>query len=518
MKHLSKIILLFVLLLGLTVPVCAQEAEDITSQVQVDGSKNLGQTGWLFDGNMVQSYRVNSSVQLTLTREEGVGSLYFIFDDAYEPYTVTDVETGTSVTCGENGFLHDFVDLEQAFGKIPTKVQITMGELKTRITEIRVFGPGEVPDYVQRWKLPPEKEVDLLLFSAHGDDEQLFFSGLLPEYAGQRGYEVLVAYLTDHHNNGNLRCHEMLDGLWAVGVTNYPVFGAFPDYYTKELDDAYEIYKNNGYDQQMLLGYVVEQLRRYQPMVAVGHDVEGEYGHGMHRLYSDLLQKAVEISMDPEQFPETAEQYGVWDVPKTYLHMYPENPIVMDWDQPLSNFDGKTAFEVTRDLGFPAHHSQYWDFSWYSSPYVRASDIPMYGPCDYGLFRTTVGEDVQKNDFFENTQTHAEAKAEQERLEAERLEQERQEAERLEAERLEQEQKEKERQEAERIAEEKRIAASESEAAAASLEAQQQEEARRGGQVQLLIADLAIIMALILVLVVVIARRKMKKADEEDEI
>jgi hypothetical protein len=83
---------------------------------------------------------------------------------------------------------------------------------------------------------------------------------------------------------------------------------------------------------------------------------------------------------------------------------------------------------------------------------TKASQIKKYSPCQFGLYRSTVGADVLKNDFLENITTYAQQeKLEQERLEQERLEQERLEQERLEQERLEQERLEQERLEQERL-------------------------------------------------------------------
>ena len=129
--------------------------------------------------------------------------------------------------------------------------------------------------------------------------------------------------------------------------------------------------------------------------------------------------------MDPEQFPESARQYGVWDIPKTYLHLYGENPIVMNWDIPLESFGGMTAYEVTRDLGFPCHVSQQIYYSDFFRGMERAADITVNSPCEFGLFRSTVGEDTGKKDFFENVTTHAEdAWLEAERLAREEAERE----------------------------------------------------------------------------------------------
>ena len=144
-----------------------------------------------------------------------------------------------------------------------------------------------------------------------------------------------------------------------------------------------------------------------------------------------------------------------------YLHLYEENAIVLNYDQPLDQFGGMTAFEVTQKLGYPCHESQQW--TWFTGwingkndPITLASQIKKYNPCKFGLYYSSVGEDVQKNDFLENIVTYAEQeRLEQERLEQERLEQERLEQERLEQERLEQERLEQERLEQERLEQER---------------------------------------------------------------
>ena len=125
-----------------------------------------------------------------------------------------------------------------------------------------------------------------------------------------------------------------------------------------------------------------------------------------------------------------------------------------------------TAFEVTQKLGYPCHESQQytWFTKWINwvnmsvggTPITKATQIVDNNPCKFGLYRSTVGEDVLKNDFLENIVTYAEQeRLEQERLEQERLEQERLEQERLEQERLEQERLEQERLEQERLEQER---------------------------------------------------------------
>ena len=384
-----------------------EQARDISDASLITEQEGFSNVSGLFDGNTVSTQVYNDHSWLTLVSDEGIGSLYLIFDVEYGGYSVTDNDIGETVWFGQNSFLHDFLDLEAAFGAAPSSVTVSFDSGAVRLNELYVFTPGQTPEFVQLWEAPTEGQADLVLFSAHGDDDQLFFAGLLPYYAGELGYQVQVVYLTNHRNLTTERCHEMLDGLWAVGVRSYPVFGPFGDYYSLSMEDAYSMFRNAGVSREKLEGFVVEQLRRFQPLVAVGHDVEGEYGHGQHRLYADLLRKAVAVSLDPEQYPESAERYGVWDVPKTYLHLYPENPVVLDWDRPLEHFDGMTAYQVTKNLGFPCHKSQYQDFVWYFTGAETAAEVSKFSPCQYGLYRSTVGWDREKNDLFENLTAHS---------------------------------------------------------------------------------------------------------------
>ena len=221
-------------------------------------------------------------------------------------------------------------------------------------TDIYAFAAGSLPDFVQKWEKPLER-ADILLNSSHSDDDQLFFAGLLPYYAS-RGCDIQVVYYTDHKNETRRR-HELLNGLWTVGIKYYPVISNFPDYYSKTIEGALKTIATEGYTENDALGFQVEMLRRFKPQVAVSHDFNGEYGHGMHKLNAAMMKRAVEISGDKSFFPETAEKYGVYTPKKLYVHLYGENKIVMDYDTPSEFFGGKTPFEMSK-LGFAEHKSQ----------------------------------------------------------------------------------------------------------------------------------------------------------------
>ena len=232
--------LLFIVLL-MRLFCCSAFAADISDGGRILADSGIDDTDALFDMNLLQSQAVPGGASLTLRAEEGISGLYFIFDLPYESVTLT--ENDQTITVDTGGILHFYLDVEKALGQLPKCLLLTFSSGEAQVNELRVFSPGALPDWVEQWNKIPQGEADLLLLSTHGDDEQLFFAGLLPWYAAQQGKRVQVVYFTDHRNITSIRVHEMLRGLWTVGVRDYPVFGAFPDYYTFDMEDAYSFYE-----------------------------------------------------------------------------------------------------------------------------------------------------------------------------------------------------------------------------------------------------------------------------------
>ncbi len=417
-KHLMLIALLLAVFLLLPQGVQAQEAQNITATTTISGS-GYGSFTFLQDSNIDSYLSSDGSCAITLENPEGIASIYLYFDLEYGTYTITDRDTGASITAGSYGILHDFVDLQAGFGKVPTAVTLHFDSGSVRLSEIYSFTEGETPDFVQKWTAPLEDGADIVLFSTHSDDDQLFFAGLVPLYAGEKGCRVQVVLMTDHREGAfatYARTHEVLNGLWATGLTAYPVFGDFLDYRLDDIQAMYQYYADRGVTREDIQGFVVEQLRRFKPLVAIGHDFGGEYGHGMHKIYAEMLASGITLAADPNSYPETAETYGTWQPQKTYLHLYAENQIVLDYDQPLAHFGGLTAFQVSQQLGYPCHHSQRW--TWFTQwingnngEITSVTQIQEYNPAYFGLYQTTVGPDVQKNDFLENIITYAQQDA-----------------------------------------------------------------------------------------------------------
>jgi LmbE family N-acetylglucosaminyl deacetylase len=362
-----------------------------------------GQSGGaLLDDNVYTYLYLKGDTTIIINQPEGISGLYIIWNKVPGKWTYT--LDGVSNNAGQNGYLHEYIKLNKA----TAEVKINSPSEGAQISDIYCFGEGSLPDWVQVWQ-PPCDKADLLLLPTHSDDEQLFFAGVLPYYAGELNLSVQVVYMTNHWDTVR-RPHEQLNGLWTVGVRSYPVVGPFPDDAASlgsKAETVETVFKRalSVYDEEAIKEFQVETIRRFRPLVIIGHDFAGEYRHGAHILNAYTLKEALELSGNAAYYPSSAQKYGVWDVPKTYIHLYEENQIVMNWDVPLNNFNGLTAFEVTK-LGYACHLSQQrtWFTSWLNQ--AKAADITAYSPCLYGLYRSTVGLDSGKADFFENIITY----------------------------------------------------------------------------------------------------------------
>ena len=256
-----------------------------------------------------------------------------------------------------------------------------------RISSLQLYEENEDISEAPVWE-EPEAPVDLLLIAAHPDDELIWFGGLLPYYAGERGMKVLVASATALTEGS--RQNELLAGLSVCRVRLYPEMGSFNDFQVKSIKAVEKRWGEGAAE-----AWCVSMIRRYRPRVVVTHDIRGESGHYQHQLLSNAVIRAVtELSADPSFDPESAEKYGTYVPQKLYIHRYRQNEIFMDWTQPLGHFGGESGASVAR-RAFDRHVSQY-------RTHYR---IYTNGPMDsryLGLYYSSVGEDRLKNDLFEN--------------------------------------------------------------------------------------------------------------------
>ena len=298
---------------------------------------------------------------------------------------------------GANNYLHELVKINNNVNSFKV-----VYEEKYEIADIYLYDDENLPKEIQNWQTLDT--ADLMLFSTHADDEHLFFAGLLPKYV-DAGKKVQVVYFTRHLNNV-LRYHELLDGLWAAGIKYYPLVSDFPDEYSTTKDGALLNFERVGYTIDDLIKFQVNAIRKYKPYVVVGHDENGEYSHGQHILNTFILKTAYSKANEIDYDPESAEQYGIWNIQKLYLHLYEQNKLCLNYDEPLTSFEGKTAFQVSQEA-FAYHISQ--QYTWFrewlygtNNNITSYTQIKTYNPCEFGLYYTNVGEDELKTDLFEH--------------------------------------------------------------------------------------------------------------------
>ena len=397
-----------------------------------------GNGAYMKDKSHSTSYTFNEGATITIRATDNTPftGIYIIWDSPTSEWTLH--TNNEDIICGQNGFLHEYISLDSP----TTDAIINIPKNNTRISDIRIFSEGLLPEDVQIWN-PPCERADILLVPAHADDEILFLGGIIPTYSVVQEAQIQVAYMAEFWTTSKIREHEKLDGLWEAGLHNYPVCGNFKDVYSETIETAQEQYNFDD-----MVSYITEQIRRFQPQVIVTHDQNGEYGHGFHMLTSKAVTTAVEAAPDANKYKGSASLYGIWDTPKTYLHLYEENKIRLDLRQPIASMGNRTALEIAADA-YKKHVSQQW--CWF---YV--SDDYQYSCAEFGLYRTTVGNDTMENDLMEHLKTYKiqqqeeeeriAAELEQAAMEQQRLEQEKAEQERLEQERLEQQRLEQEKQ------------------------------------------------------------------------
>lgn len=358
-------------------------------------------TANLIDRDRKTSNAFGKGTTLTLASEQKIHGIYLEWDKIPSAYSIT--YNGRVITGGQNGFLHEFIEVFD--GAYSVELSFKSDE---SLSNVYAFAAGELPKEIQKWQ-PECEKADMLFVSTHSDDEILFLGGAIAEYAGNRNMDVQVLYFFDYTNAMREREHEKLDGLWTLGVKNYPDCIGYHESEAQTEDTIKSVFNES-------VGIIVEKIRKYKPGVCVTQDVNGEYGQIHHLYLVSSVQKAVNISADANQYPDSAGTYGVHDVPKTYIHLYPENKIKIDTRKPIDIFQGKNILEVTKEAYLMhATQQQYWFY---------VSDENQYSIADFGLYRTTVGEDTG-NDMMENldkiheydepeTETETEPETEQE--------------------------------------------------------------------------------------------------------
>lgn len=369
---MKKTLLPFLLALLLLAAGCAfaeTEAPDLTSRctISLTGKNDVKNLQDRFFKSYAESKSAKAPV-LKISSPEPVYGLYLCFR-AMPAYEVqVDRGSGWETVCeGRTDFLHAFYELDGA-----REIRVLGTPPKASVmgfNEVAVFGAGKIPEWVQRWSPTPEK-TDLLFVIGDPDEELLFLGGAIPVYAVERGHSAAVACVA--YDNPSRRS-ELLNSLWSMGYRSYPIISdsARP---AKKASDK----KNTA--------FILNAVRQCRPEVIVTMDEKGEGKNAYRKLAAELCKLA---------FDKAAEGENGWQPKKLYLHLYGSSPTVLDWTQPLKTQRGLDGIGAAR-----------YAYLYYKTQDSTDKDVlregVKYPNNTFGLYKSLVGEDVEKNDFLEN--------------------------------------------------------------------------------------------------------------------
>ena len=244
---------------------------------------------------------------------------------------------------------------------------------------------GGAPENYHPWQ-PTVDKADFLVVAMHPDDDTLFMGNVIATYGAEHGMHGTVLYMGTRER---VRRTEALNGAWIMGQRTYPLMAGLPDIPMRLRKDY-----QNDFLQEDVERMLVQYLRRVKPEVVVSHDDNGEYGHWQHIILAAAMRNAVVFAADGTYDPESAAQYGVWQVKKLYLHLAEENPIFISATVPLAAFGGRTGCEIAQEA-YACHQSQrLWNH--------LCNNQDENSLERFGLVYTTVGTDTGLNDLFEH--------------------------------------------------------------------------------------------------------------------
>lgn len=224
---MKKLLFLTLCLLMLSLPVLAQEAQDITENCTITASCNSKQVKNLFDTDYATEWASNHRgyIEVTAPENERLHGLYVSFGGFITAWRVEAQDaSGSWVTVyeTEDQFYNHYIPLTEGYAAVRLKCMSPDYDHVLHVSELRVLGEGSVPAWVQQWKNFTGK-ADIVLMVTDPGDEYLFFGGLIPHYVAQ-DKEVMLCVIV---NTASQYKSQLLDGLWHCGMTNYPYIAYF---------------------------------------------------------------------------------------------------------------------------------------------------------------------------------------------------------------------------------------------------------------------------------------------------
>ena len=371
------------LALTLCVPSMAQEADRPASVMNAECKFRVseGKSAPLTDEDLETVWAPSKKGARFLVElpDEGAGYLALRWQNSPGAHTVTQYDAEKKEVA-KIEYAAGACYLDQAYELHPGAryVLVTLTDSGEKVAGAEVYTKGTLPEEFTRW-LGQYGKSDLMVVAPRQGDEYALFGGLLPYYQIVLDKNVQLVYMTD---GGRTKRMAALDGLWAIGEKNYPMFLDFPD---KQADSTKACLSQWG-GKDALLEPLVASIRRSRPEVIVSCSIQEGSGDATDILTATAMQYAIDAAADKTQYPDSAEAYGAWQVKKLYLLGGDTCPLTLDWTAPAEALGGATPLE-TANLGYSA---------------LAANAALDASSATFSLMFSRVGDDVRHDDFFEN--------------------------------------------------------------------------------------------------------------------
>lgn len=206
----------------------AQEtAKNVSKQCTFKSDMKGFYSGYLLDEDLNSKRTIFPAYPLKINLEDsGAAFLCIAWTEAGQERVIR-FYGENDVLVSEVTEVYPYHDETIAIPEGTTHLEIaTAGEEKILISEVQLYGTGELPEpwnYV--WEPTPEK-LDFLIVSTHFDDDILYLGAIMPIYGAEQGYTGTILYMTYQLRQ---RLDEALQGAWTMGERCYPLFAMLPD-------------------------------------------------------------------------------------------------------------------------------------------------------------------------------------------------------------------------------------------------------------------------------------------------
>lgn len=381
LRRITAVLLAFMLIFSAAM---AQVAPNIFDKCAVQVSE--GSTEKITDSSISTGWVPDGSNPEMLLRLPDSGATAFQIN-WYKPavnFEITQYDANQNVLSSVTQSEEDYGFYANVYPVAPGAkyISVKFSQDSQGIMKVRVYGEGELPATAVTWQ-PSHEDCELMVISTHMDDEWLWFGGIIPYYDTVLGRDVQVVYMTDC---GRLRYAECMNALGVAGVNTYPVFLGLKD---ERIDSLSKTLEHWG-GQEGMTRLMVKLIRERRPEVILTHDWDGEYGHNQHIVTSRCMEAVIKAAADSSLYPELGE---AWQVQKLYRHLEKKCPIEFDWHQSFPELGGRTLLQ-TATQAMEENASQI--------KYFQVKDHGQYDNAKFGLSYSTVGDDTEHKDLFEN--------------------------------------------------------------------------------------------------------------------